>query len=123
MSPTQFFTPYFSNKKAVRHQPQPCGGAIWLPGSPAFWQHRLPSPPAASAPSVGGRVGAGLAGGPAEPGGAPMGQGPLFHEGRGQRALPICLSEPGPSGLPPLQGRQALLASVLPCLGCGPSPA
>lgn len=54
MSPTQFFTPYFSNKKAVRHQPQPCGGAIWLPGSPAFWQHRPPSPPAASTPSVGG---------------------------------------------------------------------
>lgn len=60
MSPTQFFTPYFSNKKAVRHQPQPCGGAIWLPGSRAFWQHRLPSPPAASAQSSmggGGQVG------------------------------------------------------------------
>lgn len=64
MSPTQFFTPYFSNKEAVRHQPQPCGGAIWLPGSPAFWQHRPPSPPAASAPSVGewGGRGPGLGG-------------------------------------------------------------
>ena len=82
MSPTQFFTPYFSNKKAVRHQPQPCGRAIWLPGSRAFWQHRLPSPPAASAQSSTGGWGEGQVGGlqslaqgthgvgPALPGGA-----------------------------------------------------
>lgn len=32
MSPTQFFTPYFSNKKAVRLQPQPSGR--WAPEPP-----------------------------------------------------------------------------------------
>lgn len=36
MSPTQFFTPYFSNKKAVRLQPQPSGRqAPKPPGSTA----------------------------------------------------------------------------------------
>lgn len=118
MSPTQFFTPYFSNKKAVRHQPQPCGGAIWLPGSRAFWQHRLPSPPAASAQSsMGGGAGWGLA----EPGmGRPRGEACSSRRGSDREVFlagRLC---------PSLQGccrvDRGLLVSVRLCLGRGSSP-
>lgn len=58
MSPTQFFTPYFSNKKAVRLQPQPSGRrAPEPPGSTAAFPTSSRVPRARLGGSVGKHVG------------------------------------------------------------------
>ena len=58
MSPTQFFTPYFSNKKAVRLQPQPSGRrAPEPPGSMAAFPTSSRVPRAGLGGSVGKHVG------------------------------------------------------------------
>lgn len=58
MSPTQFFTPYFSNKKAVRLQPQPSGRrAPEPPGSTAALPTSSRVPRAGLGGSMGKHVG------------------------------------------------------------------
>lgn len=103
MSPTQFFTPYFSNKKAVRLQPQPSGcRALEPPGSTAAFPASSRVPRAGLGGSVGKHVGGimwgggtcfGVVRGACSPGrGLPPGQGLVPQKERRWRGFPsVCL--------------------------------
>lgn len=110
MSPTQFFTPYFSNKKAVRLQPQPSGcRALEPPGSTAAFPASSRVPRAGLGGSVGKHVGGIMWGGGhmfwgGEGGLQPRAwaaprAGPRPSEGKAVERFSICLSGCQPQGL------------------------